>query len=122
MKFHLNLRRKGYFSIIGSTGKVEGYCDDFVVKNATFHINHKARLKIRNITNRKSLHAWVKYTEVAAMAEGECLADHAGWTELYYSPYNSEFFCVKETGKELLHCDYVWAKDWRIYGRGITLG
>jgi hypothetical protein len=94
--WNLNQAKQGnyVFSVVNlADGKVDGYTGEIAIRNAKFHVNQNARLKIAG-GQKKSVHAWITGDRVDVPALD-------GFSEATYNPRRDEFFVDVATGQRL---------------------
>ncbi|RLC44937.1 MAG: hypothetical protein DRH57_08760 [Candidatus Cloacimonadota bacterium] len=82
-----------------------------VMKDVIFVISKKGQDRVR-LEKRKNVHATVSGFLVDSDDIDMTKYD---LVELYYNPYTTDNFIIKETGKAITKTDYVLAKDNRIF-------
>jgi len=103
-----NLHRKCFSVRDESTGRVAHRENYVCVTDANLVVGQKGREKVL-ATKQKNVHAGVRGELFAVGLEALC-AFHAreGWVEIYYNPYKTSTFVVKDTGAPLTQAKMVF--------------
>jgi hypothetical protein len=87
--------------LLDDDGRGPGHQDELTLRNCAFHVSEAGRDRVRR-ERQKNIHAGV-FGEV--IPNHEAPAD--GWTTVYYNPYETDGFVVRDTGDLVTTARYV---------------
>lgn len=103
-----NLHRDCFSVRDESTGRVAHREEYVCISNASLVVGRKGRERVL-ATRQKNIHAGVRGTLDSVGYHAVCtFHSQSGWVEIYYNPYKTETFVVKETGVPVLSAKMVF--------------
>lgn len=112
VKVYFDLHRKTFSIQIGQL--VHGKADALTLKNASFKVNEKDRMKVVK-TGVKNVHAKVHGEIYVGCQMNEEFLKTDGYREAAYNPFKYESFVDKETEQPIESAEWVHLQNKRIF-------
>jgi len=103
-----NLHKKCYSVRDETSRRVAFLGDSVLIENATLVVGKKGRERVLR-ERRKNVHAGIRGNlRLHGATAFDLFAGSSGWVQIYYNPYTTETFVVKESGAPLLRAACVF--------------